>query len=98
MRYNRKPRIGTVKKLLRVIDYVNKHLCDVRIPFIVIHGNVDVVIDLDVSRELYEQAKSEDKTMKIYDGMMHSLLFRETDENAKIVWSDILSWLNDQCK
>ncbi|KAL7179735.1 hypothetical protein ACSBR1_043024 [Camellia fascicularis] len=50
----------------------------------------DVMNDPDVSRELYEQAKSKDKTLKIYDGMMHSSLFGETDENVEIVWSDIL--------
>ncbi|CAL5345995.1 hypothetical protein CsSME_00030552 [Camellia sinensis var. sinensis] len=98
MRYNGKPRLGTVKELLRVTDYVSKRLCDVSIPFIVIHGSADAVTDPDVSRELYEQAKSEDKTLKIYDGMMHSLLFGETDENVEIVQRDILSWLNDRCK
>ncbi|GMQ09454.1 hypothetical protein CsSME_00052830 [Camellia sinensis var. sinensis] len=72
IRYNGKPRLGVVKEFLRVIDYVSKHFAD-------------VMNDLDVSRELYEQAKSKDKTLKIYDGMMHSLLFGETDENEEIV-------------
>lgn len=97
MRYNGKPRLGTVAELLRVADYVSSRLRDVRIPFIVLHGSADVVTDPNVSRELYDTAKSEDKTIKIYDGMMHSLLFGETDENVEIVRNDILSWLNDRC-
>ncbi|KAK9150012.1 hypothetical protein Syun_008321 [Stephania yunnanensis] len=89
MRYRGKPRLGTVAELLRVTEWLNERLSDVSIPFIVLHGSADVVTDLE--------AKSEDKTIKIYEGMMHSLLFGETDENVEIVCSDILSWLNQRC-
>lgn len=98
MRYSGKPRLGTVVELVRVTDYLSKRLSDISIPFIVLHGSADVVTDPNVSRALYEEAKSEDKTIKIYDGMMHSLLFGETDENIEIVRGDILSWLNDRCQ
>lgn len=98
LRYRGKPRLGTVIELLRVTDYLSRRLCDVSIPFIVLHGSADVVTDPSVSRALYEEAKSEDTTIKIYDGMMHSLLFGETDENVEIVRRDILSWLNGRCK
>ncbi|KAF2303399.1 hypothetical protein P3X46_020377 [Hevea brasiliensis] len=98
MRYKGKPRLGTVLELLRVTDYLSQRLCDISIPFIVLHGSADVVTDPNVSRALYEEANSEDKTIKIYDGMMHSLLFGETDENIEIVRGDILAWLNDRCQ
>ncbi|KAK3028504.1 hypothetical protein RJ639_038572 [Escallonia herrerae] len=97
MRYGGKPRLGTVVELLRVTDYASNRLCDVSLPFIVLHGSADVVTDPDVSRELFEKAKSDDKSIKNYDGMMHSLLFGETDENVEIVRGDILAWLNDHC-
>lgn len=97
MRYGGKPRLGTVMELLRVTDYLGKKLKDVSVPFLVLHGSADVVTDPEVSRELYESAKSEDKTLKIYDGMMHSMLFGETDENIEIVRGDIVGWLNDRC-
>ncbi|TXG47335.1 hypothetical protein EZV62_026629 [Acer yangbiense] len=98
MRYRGKPRLGTVIELLRITDYLNKKLCDVNIPFILLHGSADVVTDPNVSRALYEQAKSEDKTIKIYEGMMHSLLFGETDENIETVRQDIVIWLSDKCR
>ncbi|CAA3012743.1 caffeoylshikimate esterase [Olea europaea subsp. europaea] len=72
MRYLGKPRLGTVLELLRVTDYVSRKLTDVRLPFIALHGNADVITDPDVSRELYELSKAEDKTIKIYDGMLHT--------------------------
>lgn len=98
VRYHGKPRLGTVMELLRVTDFLSKRLNHVTIPFIVLHGNADVVTDPDVSRALYEEAKSEDKTIKIYEGMVHSLLFGETDENVELVRNDILGWLSDRCK
>lgn len=98
LRYNGKPRLGTVIELLRVTDYLSGKLSDVRIPFIVLHGRDDCVTDPDVSLALYEEAKSDDKSIKIYDGMLHSLLFGETDENVEVVRMDILCWLNDRCK
>ncbi|XP_065879588.1 caffeoylshikimate esterase [Euphorbia lathyris] len=98
LRYHGKPRLGTVLELLRVTDCLSRRISEVKIPFLVLHGNADVVTDPNVSRELYGSAKSEDKTIKIYEGMMHSLLFGETDENIEIVRSDMLSWLNHRCK
>ncbi|PWA97773.1 Alpha/beta hydrolase fold-1 [Artemisia annua] len=96
-RYRGKPRLGTVMELLRVTDYLSSRLSEVSIPFIVLHGDADSVTDCNVSKELYECAKSEDKSLKIYEGMMHSLLFGETDENVEIVRGDILAWLSDRC-
>ncbi|KAJ4948003.1 hypothetical protein NE237_026754 [Protea cynaroides] len=97
MRYRGKPRLGTVVELLRITDYLHSRLSDVSLPFIVLHGSADVVTDPDVSRTLYETAKSENKSIKIYEGMMHSLLFGETNENVEIVRRDILLWLNNWC-
>ncbi|KAK1378829.1 Caffeoylshikimate esterase [Heracleum sosnowskyi] len=97
MRYKGKPRLGTVVELLRVTDYVSSRLSDVDLAFLVLHGSADVVTDPQVSRELYDKAKSKDKSIKIYEGMLHSLLFGEIDENVEIVRNDILTWLNDRC-
>lgn len=95
-RYTGKPRLGTVLELLRVTDLLSKKLSEVNLPFLVAHGSADVVTDPEVSVELYEKAVSVDKTIRIYDGMMHSLLFGETDENVEIVRSDVLQWLIDR--
>ncbi|KAM1154464.1 hypothetical protein ACFX19_037445 [Malus domestica] len=96
-RYRGKPRLAAVVELLRVTQYVSEGLLDVSLPFIVLHGSADVGTDPEVSRALYAAAKSEDKTLKIYEGMMHSLLFGEIDENVEVVRRDILGWLNHRC-
>ncbi|XP_074587330.1 caffeoylshikimate esterase [Curcuma longa] len=95
-RYGGRPRLGTVAELMRVTDRLNARLSEVTVPFLVLHGSADVVTDPDVSRALYDAARSEDKTIKIYDGMLHSLLFGEPDENVAMVRKDILNWLNQR--
>lgn len=65
----------------------------VTLPFFVLHGEADTVTDPEVSRALYEQASSVDKTIKLYPGMWHGLTSGEPDENVEIVFADIIAWL-----
>jgi acylglycerol lipase len=92
-RYAGKPRLGTVLELLRVTARLSEKLKDVSFPFLVIHGDADVVTDPAVSKFLYENASSEDKTLKLYEGMQHSLIQGETDDNVAIILSDLRAWL-----
>ncbi|XP_072951243.1 caffeoylshikimate esterase [Typha angustifolia] len=96
-RYNGRPRLGTVVELLRVTEHLGARLSEVTLPFLVMHGSADEVTDPGVSRALYEAARSDDKTIRIYDGMLHSMLFGEPDHNIDLVRSDILAWLNQRC-
>jgi alpha-beta hydrolase superfamily lysophospholipase len=97
VRYSGRPRLGTVVELLRATDELAMRLGEVTIPFLVLHGSADEVTDPEVSRALYEAAASKDKTIKIYDGMLHSLLFGELDDNIERVRGDILAWLDERC-
>ncbi|CAM6088392.1 unnamed protein product [Calypogeia fissa] len=95
-RYAGKPRLGTVAEFLRVTTVLESRLQDVSLPVLIIHGDEDVVTEPAVSVALYEKAKSEDKTLKMYKGMRHSLLQGETDENVAILVKDITSWLRQR--
>lgn len=68
----------------------------VSIPFIVLHGEEDKVTDKAVSIQLFNVASSSDKTMKLYDGMWHGLLYGEPEENTEIVFRDIVNWLDER--
>jgi len=92
-RYAGKPRLGTVIECLRVTASLQEKLKDVNLPFLVLHGDADVVTEPAVSSFLYDSAKSEDKTIRIYEGMLHSLIQGEPDENVAIILEDISSWL-----
>lgn len=97
MRYFGKPRLGTVVELLRATDELSRRLTEVSLPFLVLHGSDDAVTDPAVSRELHAAARSEDKSIKIYDGVWHSLQFGETEENVEMFRRDVLHWLNQRC-
>ncbi|CAA0828541.1 alpha/beta-Hydrolases superfamily protein [Striga hermonthica] len=92
--YQEKPRLKTALELLRASMNLERNLDKVTMPFFVLHGEADTVTDPEVSRALYEQASSVDKTIKFYPGMWHGLTSGEPDENVEIVFSDILSWLD----
>ncbi|XP_047327229.1 caffeoylshikimate esterase-like [Impatiens glandulifera] len=94
MIYQDKPRLKTALELLRTSMNLEATLHEIILPFLVLHGEEDKVTDPEVSRALYEKAKSEDKTMKLYPGMWHGLTFGETEDNVEIVFSDIVAWLD----
>ncbi|CAL9098147.1 unnamed protein product [Musa textilis] len=66
----------------------------VSLPFMIVHGGEDIVIDPSVSKLLYETASSEDKTFKLYPGMWHALTSGEPPESIDLVFSDIDAWLD----
>ncbi|MBA0569048.1 hypothetical protein Golob_006508 [Gossypium lobatum] len=75
---------------------VEQRLNEVSLPFIILQGEDDKVTDKTVSQQLYDAASISDKTLKLYPGMWHGLLYGETPENTEIVFSDITDWLNQR--
>ncbi|KAJ7565949.1 hypothetical protein O6H91_02G082700 [Diphasiastrum complanatum] len=84
-------RIRTATEILRITSYLQRNLSKVSIPFFVLHGTEDKVTDPTASQDLYDQAVSEIKNAKFYDGLLHDLLFElEKDSIA----ADIIDWLD----
>ncbi|XP_027366086.1 caffeoylshikimate esterase-like isoform X4 [Abrus precatorius] len=94
--YQDKPRLKTAMEMLRVSTNIGDHLHEVTLPFLLLQGEKDIVTDPAVSKALYEQASSTDKTIKLYDGMCHGIATGESDENIAIVFSDIITWLDER--
>ncbi|XP_071726648.1 caffeoylshikimate esterase-like isoform X3 [Rutidosis leptorrhynchoides] len=92
--YQQKPRLKTALEMLRTSMGLEDNLNKVTLPFFVLHGEADTVTDPEVSRALYDQASSKDKTIKLYPGMWHGLTSGEPDHNIDIVFGDIISWLD----
>ncbi|KAJ4848164.1 hypothetical protein Tsubulata_034125 [Turnera subulata] len=94
--YKGRPRLKTGYELLRVSLDLEKRLEEVSLPFLVLHGEDDRVTDKSVSKQLYTTASSTDKTIKLYPGMWHGLLYGETPENIDLVFTDIIDWLESR--
>jgi len=61
-----------------------------RMPLLLIHGGADSLIAPNGSQVVYDRASSEDKTLKIYDGMYHETL---NDPDRDQVIGDLVSWI-----
>nr|UTQ93903.1 caffeoyl shikimate esterase [Sinopodophyllum hexandrum] len=97
-RYTGKPRVGTMRELARVCEYIQNNFDKVTAPFLTVHGTADGVTSPLSSSLLYEKASSEDKTLKLYDGMYHSLIQGEPDENSERVLGDMREWIDERVK
>ena len=62
----------------------------ISLPFIVVQGGEDKLVDPVGSKMLYDKASSKDKTIKFYDGLYHEV-FNET-ERARVL-KDVEAWL-----
>ena len=90
---DRKPRLASARELLRVSGMVSSNLKSFNAPFLVQHGKSDVVTDPALSQALYDEAASSDKSIKLYDGMWHSINIGESDSNLEIVFRDSIQWI-----
>uniref|UniRef100_A0A5B7BXH0 Putative caffeoylshikimate esterase n=1 Tax=Davidia involucrata TaxID=16924 RepID=A0A5B7BXH0_DAVIN len=95
-RYTGKPRVGTMREVARVCEHIQNNFSKVTAPFLTVHGTADGVTCPSSSKLLYEKASSEDKTLKLYEGMYHSLIQGEPDENANIVLGDMRAWIDER--
>ncbi|KAK3026100.1 hypothetical protein RJ639_040772 [Escallonia herrerae] len=95
-RYTGPPRVGTMREVARVTEYIQNNFNKVTVPFLTAHGTADGVTCPTGSQMLYEKAASTDKTLKMYEGMYHSLIQGEPDENAKIVLGDMGAWIDER--
>lgn len=88
-------RIRTGYEILRITSYLQRNLRRLRVPFLVLHGSADAVTDPEGSQKLYAEASSTDKSIKLYPGLLHDLLF---EPERKEVAEDIIEWLNNRMK
>uniref|UniRef100_A0A0D9VDK2 Serine aminopeptidase S33 domain-containing protein n=1 Tax=Leersia perrieri TaxID=77586 RepID=A0A0D9VDK2_9ORYZ len=97
-RYAGPPRVGTMRELARVTAAIRERLGEVTAPFLAVHGTDDGVASPEGSRLLYERAASEDKSLILYDGMYHSLVQGESDENRDRVLADMRAWIDERVR
>ncbi|KAD4585329.1 hypothetical protein R6Q59_036044 [Mikania micrantha] len=95
-RYLGKHRVGTMREVVRMTNFVQNNFHKVTAPFFVCHGTSDEVTCPSGSQMLYEKASSEDKTLKLYEGMYHSLIQGEPDEAANLVLADMRKWVDEK--
>ncbi|KAK4436792.1 Monoglyceride lipase [Sesamum alatum] len=86
-------RIRTGYEILRITAFLQQNLSKLTVPFLVLHGTADSVTDPTASQKLYNEASSTDKTINLYEGLLHDLLFEPEKEE---ITESIIAWLNSR--
>jgi len=76
----------SLKAMMRVTTETDK----ITLPFIVIQGGEDKIVDPGGAQMLYDKAGSKDKTLKIYQGLYHEV---HNEPEREVMFKDLESWL-----
>ncbi|XP_072986529.1 caffeoylshikimate esterase-like [Typha latifolia] len=91
------PPASTALELIRICKEIGRRSEELELPMLVLHGEEDVVCDLDSAELVYELAKSKDKTLKIVYAMWHQLIGEDKD-TVEMGFEVIFSWLKERAK
>jgi acylglycerol lipase len=80
-------------EMLKTMRYVTAKAAGIELPVLIVHGGEDRIVDPDSAQMLYDGIGSEDKTLKIYEGLYHEV-FNEPEREH--VLGDVEEWLEDR--
>jgi acylglycerol lipase len=84
-------RVSMGNQIMVSSETAQQRFAEIRLPFLVMHGSEDKMTAPSGSERLYQEAKSEDKTIKIWDGMYHEIFNEVGKERVIRVAAD---WLD----
>lgn len=93
LNYRGKIMARTGSELLRSADYTLAHLNTVYAPVLCMHGGDDQLADPAASHILYANISSQDKTLKIFDGLYHEI-YNEYEKHT--VYALVADWLDQR--
>ena len=96
-KYQRDPlnyRLGTYARtgaeIIKTTKICAELFHEFELPVFVTHGSADGLTDPATSQQFYDECSSEDKTLKIYEGLYHEIM-REPEKEEVI--QDIIDWI-----
>lgn len=87
------PTLRYVMQVVLSTREVAGKLGSIRAPLLLLHGKEDGRCGWENSQKLYDKTSSTIKKLKVYEGMTHQLL-QESPHYQKMVFDDILQWLD----
>jgi len=79
--------------LLNAIKELKPRFASFDYPMLIMHGGADKITSPKGSKNLFEQSKSKDKTLKIWEGAYHEI-FNETNQDEVIEL--MVNWVKDR--
>lgn len=81
--YDGSVRVSMGNQMMVAAEAALQRMDEIRLPFLVMHGEEDKMAGPSGSQKLYKEAKSQDKTLKLWDGMYHEI-FNEVGKEEVI--------------
>jgi alpha-beta hydrolase superfamily lysophospholipase len=66
------------------------------LPILICHGGEDRIADVAGAKLLYEKLGSNDKSLRVFDGLKHELLNHRPNERAQVL-KQVFEWLDKHC-
>lgn len=79
-------------QILKTTKKVSGRLEEISLPFLAMHGGDDELIEQIGTHNLYNQASSTDKSLKIWDGLAHEITRSEVKQDVFLMMTD---WIRD---
>ena len=77
-------------EMLGAMQRVTAKTDKIVLPFIVVQGGADKLIDPGGAQMLYDKAGSKDKTLKVYEGLYHEV---HNEPEREVMFKDLEAWL-----
>jgi alpha-beta hydrolase superfamily lysophospholipase len=77
-------------EMLNAMMRVRAELDKITLPFIVVQGSEDKLVDPMGAQMLYDKAGSKDKTLKVYKGLYHEI---HNEPERSTMFKDVEAWL-----
>jgi acylglycerol lipase len=78
-------------EILKAMMRVNAKMEKIMLPFIIVQGSEDKLVDSRGAQMLYNKAGSRDKTLKVYEGLYHEI---HSEPERSIMFKDVEDWLD----
>ncbi len=78
-------------EMLKAMMRVSEAADQITLPFIVIQGSEDKLVDPSGAQMLYDKAGSRDKTLKVYEGLYHEV---HNEPERSEMFKDVEAWLS----
>ena len=78
-------------EMLRAMMRVTAEMVTIVLPVLIIQGSEDKLVDPAGAQMLYDAASSQDKALKMYEGMFHEVC---NEPECALVLDDVADWLD----
>ena len=88
-----KASVRLASELLDAMARVHEGAATINLPLLILQGTADEIANPEGSQDFYDGIASDDKTLKLYDGLYHEA-FNEPEK--EVVFADVEHWLSRQ--